>query len=201
MGRSFNTDRRYLALASFPILFGIQQAVEGFGWLAIEKGVQSEILTAALGFLFFAYFLWPLMVPLSAYFVEENRVRRLLLFLLSLVGGLYGLSLYLPLILNANWLAVEIVQGSILYQPTLIYDGVIPWTALRLIYAAIVGLSLLFSTITTVRIFGVIVMLSVIVGFLFFSYAFTSIWCFIAAIISIYVLRIVQRISVNNETG
>lgn len=199
MGRCFNSDRRYLALASFPVLFGIQQAVEGFEWLAIENGVQSDILTAALGFLFFAYFLWPLMVPLSAYFVEENHARRILLFLLSIFGGLFGLSLYLPLILNENWLSVEIVQGSILYQPKLIYDGFIPWTGLRLIYAAIVGLSLLFSTIATVRAFGVIVLLSVIVGFLFFAYAFTSIWCFIAAILSIYILRIVQRIPVNKE--
>jgi hypothetical protein len=201
LARSYGADRRYLALAAFPLLFGIQQATEGFEWLALEEAALPDIHTAALGFLFFAYFLWPLMVPLSAYFVEENHHRRGFFALLSLVGGLYGLSLYFPLLLNEDWLAVQLVQGSILYQPTLIYDGVIPRTGLRIFYAAIIGLALLFSTVKTVRIFGVIVLISVIAGFLFFAYAFTSIWCFLAAILSIYVLHIVQRISANNESG
>lgn len=201
LGRSYGKDRRYLALASFPLLFGIQQAAEGFEWLALEEGALSDIHTAALGFLFFAYFLWPLMVPLSAYFVEESYHRRVFFVVLSLVGGLFGLSLYVPLLLNEDWLAVQIVQGSILYRPTLIYDGVIPRTGLRIFYAAIIGLALLFSTVKMVRIFGVIILLSVIAGFLFFAYAFTSIWCFLAAILSIYILIVVRRIPANNETG
>ncbi len=194
LGRSYQANRRYLALASFPLLFGIQQAVEGWGWLAIEGSVQSDIHTAALGFLFFAYFLWPFLVPLSAFLVEEIQQRRLFFFFLSLVGFLFGISLYFPLFLNADWLRVQIVHGSIVYQSTLIYDGIIPTTGVRLFYAAIIGLSLLFSSITSIRIFGVLILLSVISGFLFFDYAFTSIWCFIAAILSIYIFRIVQQI-------
>ena len=200
LARSCRLDRRYLALAAYPLLFGIQQAAEGFEWLAIEAGEISDIHSAALGFLFFAYFLWPLLVPLSAFFVETNRARRGFFGLLSIVGGLYGFSLYFPLLLNDGWLAVEVVQGSILYQPILIYDDFIPRTGLRIIYAAIIGLALLFSTLKTVRVFGVIILLSVIVGFLFFAYAFTSIWCFLAAILSIYVLYIVRSIRANNAT-
>lgn len=199
LGRCYHADRRYLALAAFPLLFGIQQAVEGWGWLAIEGGVQSDIHRAALGFLFFAYFLWPLLVPLSTCFVEESRERRVLFLSISLVGGLFGLSLYSPLFLNADWLSVQIANGSILYQSTLIYDGVIPRTGVRLIYAAIVGLPLLFSTIPSIRIFGVLILLSVISGFLFFAYAFTSIWCFIAAILSICILHIVRCIPKNRK--
>lgn len=197
LGLSWRGDRRYLALAAYPLLFGIQQAIEGFAWLSIESGVTASIQAAALGFLFFAYFLWPLVVPLSAFFVEERRDRRLFFLLLSCIGGLYGFSLYFPLLLNESWLAVEIVQGSILYQPTLIYDGVIPRTGLRIIYAAIIGLALLFSSVRTVRTFGAIILLSVIIGFLFFAYAFTSIWCFLAAVLSIYVLRIARGITTN----
>ena len=201
LARAYDKDRRYLALASFPLLFGIQQAAEGFEWLALEAGAISDIHTAALAFLFFAYFLWPLMVPLSAYFVEKSDRRRLFFLLLSLVGGLYGLSLYLPLLFNDDWLEVQIVQNSILYQPVLVYDEVIPRTGLRIIYAAIVGLSLLFSSVEMVRLFGVVILLSVVVGFLFFAYAFTSIWCFLAAILSVYILLIVQRIPLKHRTG
>ena len=194
LARSFRVDKRYLVLAAYPLLFGIQQAAEGFEWLAIAAGEFPNIQAAALAFLFFAYFLWPLVVPLSAFFVEENRSRRMFFLLLSIIGGLYGASLYFPLLLNEGWLAVQVVKGSILYEPVLVYDDFIPRTGLRIIYAAIIGLALLFSSVERVRIFGVIILLSVIVGFLFFAYAFTSIWCFLAAVLSIYVLYIVQRI-------
>ena len=197
LGRSYRKDRRYLPLASFPLLFGIQQAVEGWGWLAIEGGAQSDVHAAALGFLLFAYFLWPFLVPLAAYFVEQNRKRRALFLALSLVGCSFGLSLYIPLLLNADWLSAEIVRGSIFYRSTLIYDDFMPKTGLRLFYAAIVGLPLLFSTIASVRVFGVIIVLSVAIGFLFFAYAFTSIWCFMAAALSIYVVEIVRRVPRN----
>ena len=194
LARSFRLDKRYLLLAAYPLLFGIQQAAEGFEWLAIDAELSTDVITAALAFLFFAYFVWPLVVPLSAYFVEENRNRRVFFMLLSLVGGLYGFSLYFPLLLNDGWLAVQVVKGSILYEPVLIYDDLIPRTGLRIIYAAIIGLALLFSSVKTVRIFGVVILLSVIVGFLFFAYAFTSIWCFLAAILSLYVVYILRQI-------
>jgi len=196
LGRSYILDRSYLALASFPLLFGVQQAVEGLEWLSIERSMQTETHLTALGFLFFAYFLWPMLVPLSAYYVEASIARRKIFLLLGLIGGLFGLSLYLPLLVNPDWLTVEIMRGSILYQPILIYDGVISRTEVRIFYAAIVGIPLLLSSIATVRIFGILILLSVIFGFMFFEYAFTSIWCFIAAILSIYLIWIVRRIPV-----
>ncbi len=194
IGRAYHSDRRYLVLGSFPLLFGVQQAVEGLVWLSIEGGMQPEIHVTALGFLFFAYFLWPLLVPLSAYYVEAGYARRRLFLVLGLIGGVFGLSLYLPLLPNTDWLAVEIVRGSILYQSTLIYDDIVPRTGVRIFYAGIVGIPLLLSSVALVRVFGILILLSVICGFLFFEYAFTSVWCFIAAMLSIYILRIVLQL-------
>lgn len=198
--RSYHGDKRYLALASFPLLFGLQQAVEGLEWLTIARGMQLETHITALGFLFFAYFLWPLLVLLSAYYLEAGAARRSFFLFLGMLGGLFGLSLYMPLLLNMNWLSVEIVRASILYQPTLIYDDIIPRTGIRIFYAAIVGIPLLLSSVAIVRIFGVLILLSVVSGFLFFEYAFTSIWCFIAAILSIYIVRIMLRLPVKTPS-
>ena len=39
--------------AAMPLLFGIQQAIEGLQWLQLDKGESS--LLAGYGFLFFAY--------------------------------------------------------------------------------------------------------------------------------------------------
>ena len=58
--RTYQSDPRYLALAAFPLLFGIQQAIEGGLWLALEGRATLSTSTTALGFLFFAYLLWPI---------------------------------------------------------------------------------------------------------------------------------------------
>jgi hypothetical protein len=47
---------------------------------------------------------------------------------------------------------------------------------------------LLFSSGRYIRIFGVIIMVSVIVATVFFGYAFISIWCYFAAVLSLYIV-------------
>jgi hypothetical protein len=74
--KSYEIDKRYLALAAVPFLFGIQQAFEGGLWLAMGESVESRINRMALGFLFFADFFWPFFVPLASAFVEENKRKQ-----------------------------------------------------------------------------------------------------------------------------
>ena len=84
----------------------------------------------------------------------------------------------------------------------LIWEGIVPYTVIRVVYAGIVCLPLLFSSEKQIRIFGVIITLSVIAGFAFAQYAFTSVWCFMAAIVSGYILvamRSVSRRGVQHE--
>ena len=73
-------DARWLALAAFPLLFGVQQALEGVLWLALGDplgdlvGVPPSTLAPplALGSLAFAYVLWPMLIPLAARSVESR---------------------------------------------------------------------------------------------------------------------------------
>ena len=113
--------------------------------------------------------------------------------LFSFTGFLYGASLYVPLLVYPDWLSVTIIKDSILYQPVLIYDGILSRTAVRVFYAFIVAVPLLFSTVSTLRLFGILIFVSVAVSAVFFAYAFVSIWCFFAAILSAYVVYIVHR--------
>ncbi len=194
-------DRRYLPLATFPLLFGIQQLIEGGLWLSLAGPTWFGTTAAALGFLAFAYFLWPALVPFAACSIEERAGRRRVFAVLAVAGFLFGASLYLPLLLNPEWISVTISGGSILYRPALIYDGHLPREAVRIVYAVIVSAPLLFSSVGSVRGFGGLVVLSVIGSAIVFAHAFVSVWCYFAAILSLAVVVIVWRIPAAERGG
>jgi hypothetical protein len=185
---AMRADRRYLGFAIFPLFFGIQQALEGGLWMEIGQVNPSRSHFYALGFLFFAYFVWPFLVPFAAFLIEPRRDRRVVFLVLSLFGFLLGLSLFVPLIFNPDWVPLRIVRHSIDYNSRLIWEGIVPYDVIRGGYASLVCVPLLFSSVKHFQIFGVIITLSVIAGFVFAQYAFTSVWCFMAAIVSSYLL-------------
>lgn len=192
--QAWRTDRRYLTLAALPTIFGVQQIFEGYLWRSIDTPGVSPSHAAAMAFLFFGYLLWPLLTPLAVFFLEERAWLRRVFLGVTVLGGAFGLSLFLPLVFNPEWLTVELARHSILYNTQLIYDGVAAKTLLRVTYAALICLPLLASTTPGVRIFGVLITVSVLLAFMFAAYAFTSIWCFLAAVVSAYVVFMVFRL-------
>lgn len=187
-------DPRYLGFAVFPLFFGIQQALEGGLWIEIGQLESSRSHFYALGLLFFAYFVWPVLVPFAAFLIEPRSGRRVFFLVLSLFGFLLGLSLFMPLIFNPDWVPLRVVRHSIDYNSRLIWEGIVPYGVIRGIYATLVCVPLLFSSVRQLQIFGAIITLSVIIGFVFAHYAFTSVWCFMAAIVSIYLLFALQSV-------
>ncbi len=186
-------DRRLLGLASFPLLFGVQQASEGMLWRALDAGDVAGQHAPAVVFLFFAYLVWPALVPLSALLAERDPRRRRLLAWLSAAGLALGLSLFVPLLIHEDWLGVGLERGSILYSARLIWDGVVGHTPIRVVYAAIICGALLLSSDRSIRIFGGLITASVILGFVFAAYAFVSIWCYFAALISLWIVVVLRR--------
>ena len=195
IGTALKTDRRYLGFAVFPFFFGIQQVLEGGVWMEIGQPDTARLHLYALGFLFFAYFIWPFLVPFAAFLIEPRRNRRRVFLALSAFGSLLGLSLFAPLLFNPDWVPLRILRNSIDYNSRLIWEGILPYTVIRVIYASIVCLPLLGSSEKHIRIFGVIITLSVIAGFAFAHYAFTSVWCFMAAVVSTYLLFAMRGVS------
>ena len=66
-----------LLFASIPLFFGVQQFVEGFLWLAIPH--PEYMMVQKIGaylFLVLAEVLWPLIIPLSILFMEENAGKK-----------------------------------------------------------------------------------------------------------------------------
>ena len=135
-----------------------------------------------------------LLAPLAAFMVEERTWLKRVFLGVTVFGAAYGLSLFVPLVINPDWLSIEIAQGSIVYDTRLIYDDFVSKSVLRIVYASVICLPLLASTAPGVRSFGRMVMLSVLLAFLFALYAFTSIWCYLAAVASAYVSFIMFRL-------
>lgn len=184
------TEPEWIPLAAYPIAFAVQQAVEGLLWLGVNANDPTTIAAASRGFLFFSHFFWLAWVPISMYWIEKDRKRRVPLLALSGLGILFGLSLFLPLLLRMDWLSIELVQQSIEYKTVLIYDGLVDRRILRAFYALIIVSSLFLSSDRRVRVFAALVTASLIVAYLFFAHAFISVWCFFAAILSAYLVAV-----------
>lgn len=93
--------------------------------------------------------------------------------------------------LIGDWLEMELVNRSLDYRTTLIYDGYVNRTVLRLFYAAIVVSAFFLSTDRRIQLFGWLVVASLALTYAFFAYAFISVWCFFAAILSAYLTAVI----------
>ena len=60
-------------------------------------------------------------------------------------------------------------------------------------YIAIIIVPLLISKDLAMKIFGILILISVITTYLFYSYAFNSVWCFFSAILSMYTVFLIRR--------
>lgn len=184
-------NKSWLPFAVFPLAFGIQQGFEGFVWLGLQNGDAAMVNIGSRGFLFFSHFFWLTWVAFSVWMIETNLLRKRLAAILTAIGFVYGLSIFLPSFLFSNWLVMEVINHSLEYKTTLIYDGIIDRTALRIFYAAIVISALFLSTDRRIQFFGVLMMASLAATYAFFAYAFISVWCFFAAILSAYLVAII----------
>ena len=198
-----------LPLALTPLLFAVQQASEGVLWLHLEHPALSAAAdggatssagaltrAAALLFLFFAYGLWPAWMPWAALRFGGPRLepwRRRLIQLLALAGLAFGLGLWLPLPLDPDRLQLGVVGGSIHYATTFLGSGVISHDLGSSVYALLVGLPLLLVPSDRLRLFGLLVLLAFALAQLAYLYAFTSVWCYFAALLSALMLWVVAE--------
>ncbi len=176
-----------MPLAMYPAVFALQQIIEGLVWTGVNAGDQALVAAASRGFLFFSHFFWLAWVPFSIYWLESEIWRRRILLCLTGIGVASGLSVFLPSLLLADWLSVEQVQQSLEYKTVLIYDGLVSRTVLRVIYAVIIVSALLMASSWKIGVFGGLILVSLLVASHFFAHALISVWCFFAAILSIYI--------------
>ena len=185
MAHAYRTDRKYLALATLPLLFGLQQALEGMVWISDGNAILVE--RYSLAYMFFSWMAWPIWVPFSVYFIEIER-RKPLYLLLAILGGMLGAMQYFPYFAHDGWLNTRFLPHVIVYEGKELFDYIIGRDITYSIYVAIIVGSLLLSSDVNVRIFGLLVAAVTVVTFLFYSYAYISVFCFGGAIMSFYLV-------------
>jgi hypothetical protein len=169
-----------LLFASIPLFFGIQQVVEGILWLTIPYPEYFHIKKiATYFFLVMADFLWPMMIPLSVLFMEENTKRKKILRIFLAMG--LSLSLYYAYCLLFYNVNPEISGYHIFYKTDFPKSLSMP---AFIVYLIVTITPLFISGIKRTHILGILMFLSCLVTAIFFTQYLTSVWCFFAALIS-----------------
>lgn len=172
-------DKRDYFIAAVPVLFAVQQFIEGLVWVTFGQGLLTE--SFAYGFLFFAFLLWPVYIPLAVWAHERDPRRRCLLRYLIFFGSMG--SFYLLVLLFTQSLGVELAGHSIYYKIDAPFEvqGII-------LYVSVTVGALLMSSSPLIQWFGALSLLSAAFAWFAYEKAFTSVWCFFAAILSLVIV-------------
>lgn len=197
-----NHQPNYVPLALVPFFFGVQQLVEGLEWTAIDQGRIEPLTTmGALGFLFFAYCFWMIWIPWSAWSISritdsrglQNRLRWV-----AIVATVLGIAFYLPVVFNPPAVQPAVHStGRLLYDVSnlhsVIHNFVNTEPVGELVYWGFIVLPLIAVADKAVKLFGVLIFVSIFLTWITYSATFNSVWCFYCAVLSIFVIWIVNR--------
>ena len=176
-----NTRKRTeVPFAMIPLLFGIQQVIEGVIWLTFSY--DAPILKETMTYVYsvFSHVLWPIYVPLAVGIMEAVLWRKKALFVFGAAGLAVGL--YLLYFIVATPMVAEVVGQHIVYDSPHFY--LIP---VMTVYLAATCVSCLFSSHGFVKLFGALMFLSFVAAYIIHVMALVSVWCFFAAIISLLI--------------
>jgi hypothetical protein len=173
-------DLSFLLIALMPLLFGIQQISEGFIWLFLGKSTNFDHLLSVI-FLFFAFFLWPVWVPLSIGVFDHKRNK--MFYVIAFIGLIYGLFLYLSTIFYNTSFHLHLCDKSVCYQ---LYHPMFNRTGVA-IYLFCTIVPFLIAKSNIMKIFGLLLAISAMASGYFYIHAFTSVWCFFSAALSLYI--------------
>lgn len=192
--KAWNINKRYLPVALMPVFAGVQQFLEGHVWVGMNTGDPFMVLWGALGFIFFTWFMWPIWIPFSVYLLEPPDSPRKFLFLIfTLIGVVFGLALYVPHLLNPDWINVTINQDSLAYEGTMLLDYMMPRELTYLIYMFLITVPPLMSRYLHVKYFGLTIIAVVTVDILLLRYAYISFFCLLAGLGTLHLIYIIMR--------
>ena len=170
-----------LPYALIPVLFGLQQLIEGALWLTfpVEAPILKTVLTHVYSL--FSHVLWPVYVPVAVLLLEATPWRRKVLIAIAVAGAAVGG--YLLYYLIRLPIVAQVTGAHIAYVSPHFYA-----LAAMGLYLLGTCVSSLFSSHRSVRWFGLASFLSFVAAYAFYATWFISVWCFFAAALSVLVL-------------
>lgn len=183
-----STNSRQLPFAVIPVIFAVQQFIEGFLWLTLQGHFPGwePILTRV--YLFFAEVLWPIWIPVAFLLLDKNNPK--VFFQKILVGVGFVVGSYLAFCLLTYNVKAEIYGSHITY----LLDYPKPLQGFgNLFYGLTTIIPAFLSDIKWMKIFGILVVISYVVSAFYFPHAVISVWCYFAAVISLCVYFLLPK--------
>jgi hypothetical protein len=175
--------------ALIPLIFGIQQLSEGCLWLTLSG--TDFILVRKIStyvFLITAQMIWSVVIPLSMMLMEENQRRKNILKVMFGIG--ISLALYYSVYLFFFKVASQIMDCHILYTTESPQSLALPTFIL---YLAITIGPFFVSGKRRMYLLGIFMALSCLVAAIFYKLYLTSVWCFFAAVMSVFIYLIIRE--------
>ena len=195
-------SKRALLLALCPLIFSIQQGMEGIVWLTHTRpDLDWFQQISSYAFLIVALSLWPVWVPWSVYLLEKQNLRKKMIFALGILGCLSS-------ILGAYCLAkvgggMKVNCHHISYVVfTADHWDIVAGISLDWVYCFGYLFSILvplfISRIQGLWVIGACVAVGLVVSKIFYAYALGSVWCFFAALSSLLIYFVIRRLPLKN---
>lgn len=192
------SSNKQILLAAIPLLFALQQFAEGILWLFLRNDLYPSFwaYVAQYFFLLFALVIWTTWIPLAVIVAERVSWRRWVMLPFLILGVAFSLGeLY---VMATNEIKATVVVNSIQYnvRDTSLYVYYYP---ALLSYFVAVLLPVFLSSLKHLRIFGILAAIGISIAHYFYAYAFTSVWCFFAAFISLIIYKVIKDNRVENS--
>jgi len=177
---------RYWPFAVMPLAFALQQASEGFVWLGLAGRNPDWVPLASGVYLFFALAWWPFWFPFAAAVAATEPARRWLFAAWALLSTGWFFA-YLPVFFDPGRLAAEIAHHSIRYPyaDDIVVGGAARWPVTALYGLCVAGPMLLLARRDLLSLVATGWGCVAVAG-LVYAHAYTSVWCFFAALLSAY---------------
>ena len=164
-----------LPFATIPLLFGIQQLIEGVVWLSFSNSALNVVSTYAYSM--FSHVFLPIFVRIAILLLEKDPVRKKILRVFTGVGLAVGI--FLLYFIFQDGIISQVVNKSVLYNSPHLYLPLV-----LTLYVLATCVSFLISSDKIINIIGIVMLVSFTIAGLFFSTTFISVWFFFAAILS-----------------
>ncbi len=194
---------RHIPFAAIPIVFGLQQFVEGHIWLRLEAVEALGVLPSI--YAFFAEALWPLLIPISVLLIEPDMRRRYAMIFLAILGALFfvGFSMVALNGLYTAQIEGDCIRYTICFEWSSRYS-LYPFSTARTIeisglswlvlpYALATIGALLIASRPSVRWFGYASGFGLVLAAFVQRTALVSVWCFFAAVAALLVVIAIEH--------
>lgn len=169
-------EPRLKPLAWIPLLFGIQQFIEGMLWLSFRFESPLLAWSSTYAFTMFSHVLWPIFVPFAVGIIEPVAWRKSAITVFQFLG--WGVGLFL-LYLVIRYPVSAIAGEHVVYVSQHFYQAPV-----MMLYVAATCVGSFFSSYRLINLFGVMALILFFVAYGFYTVALLSVWCFFAAILS-----------------